>query len=131
MNPILHAFECNCEECIKKWNDTYARTSPVRDSYFKLSESPIPEPQLNILGMDGYETIVIDAHNIYIRPKWIRVEDAMPEEHEVVLVYCISNDSIYLDFVSNPKDGNRWAVIDKDDISHWMPLPSPPEIKND
>ena len=65
--------------------------------------------------------------------KWIRVQDAVPEEGVCVLTYN-SKDSIYsvdyiIEFEMIHEAGFIWAnclMAHGLDITHWMPLPEAP-----
>lgn len=82
----------------------------------------------------GYEQGIKDAlamlHDMpTIEPKqeWISVKDELPEEGRRVLVSLTLNRS-YTDIDTDRViDGNwrRWGI----DVTHWMPLPEPPETK--
>lgn len=101
--------------------------------------------ELNIRGSDSYETYVIDESTIGVRPKWISVEDRLPEDYyEYVLVYArMDGDepcptSIARQFkgewemLNHADQSNAVACGDltwymsEEDITHWMPLPKPP-----
>ena len=67
---------------------------------------------------------------------WISVEDKRPEEKQSVLVYARVRDiwdNHYNNIFTASLNENKWAydlafsagVI----ITHWMPLPKPPEDK--
>jgi len=70
---------------------------------------------------------------------WISVEDRLPEAKQVVLFYwkcadgsghCYGeycdDDEVWKDFLDTDRDGYA-NVVYTSEISHWMPLPSPPE----
>lgn len=64
-----------------------------------------------------------DAH-----PRWISVDDELPEDNEWVLCY----DNIDRCVSLLRYDGNRWwgddgYGVDKRAINHWMPMPAPPK----
>ena len=62
-------------------------------------------------------------------PKWISVEDRLPEKHRLIEDYLTCGRGIIgvmiLDFVDgewyDPCDGDKMLGID-----YWMPLPEPP-----
>lgn len=71
---------------------------------------------------DGYQAGVEAA-----QPKWISVEDRLPEEGETVLCYyesdlmgvCTRLHEIWED---------SYGYWESDDaITHWMPMPEPPK----
>ena len=67
--------------------------------------------------------------------EWISVEDRLPEEGQIVLVhqkdgfiYCAEN------FAGNVLMSPGWFIDnyswDAKEVTHWMPLPEPPEGKD-
>lgn len=57
-------------------------------------------------------------------PKWISVKESLPEKHRRVLgVYCMGVFEMYY-------DGKYWRIDEMsfDTVTHWMPLPEPPEV---
>lgn len=88
--------------------------------------------------------IIIEA--IYAMPKadiqpvkWISVDDRLPETDERVFVYIPRPDNHYnieIAYISEENDDYLyWVLRDKSQfystrfhyISHWMPLPEPPQ----
>jgi len=70
--------------------------------------------------------------------KWTRVKDQLPEVQETVLGYDVFYDTIRLciwDGDSTDDDGKPWlqdtAGGDDYSIQYWMPLPNPPNVKDD
>ena len=67
--------------------------------------------------------------------EWISIEDRLPESgQDVLLVHMISDDASSV--MSGWRDSNHWfencyygkpANVPKEDITHWMPLPEPPD----
>jgi hypothetical protein len=81
--------------------------------------------------------------------KWISVKDRMPEPYDSVLVYsnchlnkdCCwhvafysdGNDEwlIQLDYPENSFKEKNLGAVSISLVTHWMPLPEPPEEKED
>lgn len=67
--------------------------------------------------------------------EWISVEDRLPEDGIEVLAYTIAH-SVRVLKRNNLMDD--WDVTDRknacirsDYVTHWMPLPEPPEVADD
>lgn len=56
------------------------------------------------------------------QPKWISVEERLPEPGKWVLAYCGSYANW---FVLNKWCGTEWLHVMP--VTHWMPLPEPPK----
>ena len=62
------------------------------------------------------------------KPEWISVKDRLPEENVVVLI-CIDNGRCKEVKVSG-LTGFGWMLFGKnknEEVTHWMPLPDPPQ----
>lgn len=57
--------------------------------------------------------------------EWIKVEDGLPHKSDDVLVYESGDDVNWFIATNYMITNNLWA--DNYDVSHWMPLPAPPE----
>jgi hypothetical protein len=53
--------------------------------------------------------------------EWISVDDRLPEEDKPIIVFGKDGAEIYSGF--HVMDFNNYYK----DVTHWMPLPSPPE----
>lgn len=61
--------------------------------------------------------------------EWISVEDRLPDKHTRVLCYFkYEPDSPNVVFENTYYSGGHW-MSDGSRITHWMPLPTPPEEK--
>lgn len=58
--------------------------------------------------------------------RWISVKDGMPDEFATVLCYYRWKPIMPDEIKTNVYHGGRW-LDDTDRITHWMPLPEPPE----
>ncbi len=62
-------------------------------------------------------------------PKWIGVEEGLPESYVNVLVYY-DDDGLYrVDTMIH--NGKKWIYqwTNKFTVTHWMPLPEPPKTE--
>ena len=103
-----------------------------------MNERDIAEVSYN----NGYEKGKADA------VKWIPVTERLPsEDGQYLVVKKIFNNSIWQEVLSFAKDGRKvdkydfhrgwknvwyyydseWGHIAVDSVTHWMPLPEPPE----
>ena len=60
--------------------------------------------------------------------KWIKVSDKLPNSGELVLAYHTYDDPFHSDqhiIISHFEHQDYWM---DGTITHWMPLPAPPEI---
>ena len=62
---------------------------------------------------------------------WIPVSERLPEENAPVLVLTVLG-GMFVDFIYGKSvvTGNPgFYELDIEDVTHWMPLPTPPEVK--
>lgn len=60
---------------------------------------------------------------------WISVEDRLPHDDIVVMVYVPNaSEPVWIGFYVSEDDDWFWAegVMIFDTVTHWMPLPAPP-----
>ena len=106
--------------------------------------------QVDLSGSDGYEPELIAdyliANGVTVQ-EWIPVTERLPEEDGDYLVFKRFAGNAWSDVVSFAKDGRQvsectfvekwqnvwyyydseWGYIRTDAVTHWMPLPEPPE----
>lgn len=58
--------------------------------------------------------------------EWISVKDRLPEAHTVVLVHYTDGRICTADYIDE-----YLKFITSSTITHWMPLPEPPESEDD
>ena len=73
---------------------------------------------------------------IEILPRWIPVEEALPEPSEVVLIHANTegDDGHYITIGQFCRTSGTWEDFvsvafefeDNETVTHWMPLPAPP-----
>lgn len=61
--------------------------------------------------------------------EWISVEDRLPTDAKEVLVFT-SYKQMWIDIYCIWGDENAPSWGD-DNVTHWMPLPEPPEVTHD
>lgn len=66
------------------------------------------------------------------QPKWISAKERMPEEHGIYLAHIVhryckidSYSRVAVEYFS--RDGEWDSLPDLYEVTHWMPLPEPPE----
>lgn len=66
------------------------------------------------------------------KPKWIPVTERLPEENGYYLC-CVKSflfsGRTYINILKCDKNGFMEGHIYTDDVTHWMPLPSPPSTE--
>ena len=85
---------------------------------------------------DCFQTLYFD-NIIYIKqleaaqPKWISVEERLPEEFHPVLVYMPNEAPLPTVHEGYRRRNGRWWAAwyarELEGVTHWMPLPEPPE----
>lgn len=80
---------------------------------------------------EGLRISLTDAQWALLRnpPKWVSVEERLPEDGVKVLVCHIGKDGHNLDV--GEMEGDEWCIYNDlfFDVTHWQPLPEPPEVK--
>lgn len=77
---------------------------------------------------------ILQAPTVAAAPKWISVEDGLPEELTPVLIFTsITEQGVCMAFVENGKwidgySGRGIVLMQQELITHWMPLPEPPKM---
>ena len=121
------------DELVKRLHKRIALTtagSPLQDD-LKEAADAIGELQKAVMRLEE-ESGILDELPMYQQPVgWIPVTERLPEAGERVLCYCRAN--IY-EVMKMRTDGD-WVHNDKvydsaymsGFVTHWMPLPQPPE----
>ena len=61
----------------------------------------------------------IPAADVQETPRWISVKERLPQEHKMVLAYCADDDFYYI--------SRMHKSFEDYEVTHWMPLPTPPK----
>ncbi len=69
----------------------------------------------------------IPAADVVERPRWISVEERLPEKRKWVLCRCEANIIEVLRWENNEWYHDPMHVYYPSFVTHWMPLPEPPE----
>ena len=100
--------------------------------------------ECKLCGKDSTPWAMINGHicgDCYSRDKWISVADRLPKLFKSVLVVITEKELTHiqlahLTYVLDSPDKKLWYIGEdwNNDyvsklITHWMPLPQPPEIK--
>ena len=62
------------------------------------------------------------------KQRWIPVSERLPELFTIVLV-CDCDGGMETDWIWNNKDGISRFMNSFKTVTHWMPLPEPPEVQ--
>lgn len=109
----------------KAW--TESRAAMLQSKYRDLSQ-PV-DPQIS-----EYEKIMLQAGNYPVTPDgWISCSERMPEDEQEVIVhnklgyryvsYFDEHSGLFFDM----RGGNQMNCIEHILVTHWMPLPAPPQ----
>lgn len=79
-----------------------------------------------------HDHVLKDARDYILKleasvPRWIPVEERLPEEKELVLVHY-TDDWMPVAFLLNGNWFNSGGERSWLSVTHWMPLPEPPEV---
>jgi len=91
--------------------------------------SVIEYPMTAVAAIEGMEKVIERLQSQLAEREWISVDDRLPEDGEVVFVYCKENDRLEcVPFVGQwPLVIINWETGDSTSpVTHWMPLPTPP-----
>lgn len=76
----------------------------------------------------------IDPETLRLTGHWISVKDRMPKSYTALLLYGLLNpySAIYTQYIGF-WDEKKWISDGKEieGVTHWMPLPKPPEVNTD
>lgn len=87
--------------------------------------------------LEQVENLIEEAPTVEERPRgeWISVEDRLPDPFVTVLVHMPQEDplpTVHAGYIS--KDGEWVGGMfnrDKDEVTHWMPLPEAPDMRGE
>lgn len=96
---------------------------------------PLNGHQFNNLKGWFYEALKVAMRNYPVTPDgWIRCSDRMPEDTKMLLAFSQGEIvAAYWNWVVNPIDYKKYRAFTYlsgnilDDVTHWMPLPEPPQ----
>lgn len=120
--------DCICEEHCPYHED---RNNPVKCMTKIVGDAADAIEELLGVIQRQKETINASAYlPLYQKPKWIPVTESLPDAHKNVLC-CGSKGGQFVGWVSNHvANGKALAFVHGGYgrlITHWMPLPEPPE----
>jgi hypothetical protein len=105
------------EEAIKYLSEEQEKTKEVvalTERDFKVSES---------VWHTEYEAFALAIAALREQPRWISVEERLPDNEDVVL--CVTKNK--RPFVCRYDHyWKHWRVSGSVKVTHWMPLPEPP-----
>ncbi|HCX4443416.1 TPA: DUF551 domain-containing protein [Escherichia coli] len=118
-------------------------SNEVNDAAWKLHDmltehGPLNGRQFNNLKGCFYEALKVAMRNSPVTPdSWISCSERMPEDTKMLLAFSQGEIvAAYWNWVVNPIDYKRYRAFTYlsgnilDDVTHWMPLPEPPQEVN-
>lgn len=70
---------------------------------------------------------IVGTPTIEPKQEWISVKDRLPEEGQEVICFCAGNLTNVYTWTGEGWEDSYGYYEDDDIISHWMPMPEPPE----
>lgn len=112
----------------EKHTEAYRLLLEMRDNCVKHADDQYDDPKRE--AKREALNIAITAMGRSVPPRWISVEERLPEERLCVSVYIQEDGGAYWIETAFRRDG-KWRiqgeyVIDRN-ITHWMHLPEPPK----
>jgi hypothetical protein len=110
-------------------SDIFTDMMNIKKTMEKVNPDPvtvqylIPKPL-----MDKLITLLLNS-------KWIIVKEKLPGPYECVLIATTACNADGEEFVSiGVRENGEWKCLtgpmsEKEFVTHWMPLPNPPEVK--
>ncbi|EFW3449087.1 DUF551 domain-containing protein [Shigella flexneri] len=115
-------------------------SNEVNDAAWKLhnmltEHGPLNGRQFNNLKGCFYEALKVAMRNYPVTPDgWISCSERMPEDTKMLLAFSQGQIvAAYWNWVMSPIDYKKYRAFTYlsgnilDDVTHWMPLPEPPE----
>ena len=95
-----------------------------------------PDGNLEVAGAERAAALVAKESAELLEQRWIPVTERLPEDRSNVLVVAYWHErwGVYMGWCAPERA--KWSVHvgigDRDDVAvtHWMPLPEPPEVEN-
>ena len=100
-------------------------------------EIKFDNPNFGDLIVDEINNANLRIAELEAERRWIPVEERLPEKHECVLLLMKSKRYGVGVGIGHRLSSERhgWMVtylpMPYDEITHWMPLPNPPEVNNE
>lgn len=74
--------------------------------------------------------LIADVPTLTPPNDWVSVEERLPPKKQNVLAYSPRSGIAEADYADGVWMQYRWSAV-MDDVTHWMPLPEPPERQED
>ncbi|ELX1725165.1 ead/Ea22-like family protein [Escherichia coli] len=116
-------------------------SSEVNDAAWKLhnmltEHGPLNGRQFSNLKGCFYEALKVAMRNYPVTPDaWISCSERMPDDGQHVIIICDGAFVLYAqyrdgEFFDVVRDGDEFFETQSRNVTHWMPLPEPPQEVN-
>ena len=114
---------------VEDLKDLYEKLKNISGKCESIRDKEIALLQMSLLS----ECVLILTEQPTIEPKqeWISVKDRLPEKGQGVLCFCAGNLANFYMWTGEEWEDSYGYYEYDDIISHWMPLPEPPEKNNE
>ena len=112
---------------------THERVNGIKSGYWSPETKEVlvqrlAEYENTWLTPEAIERMILTAR---VADRWISVKDKLPENTDHVLCCTVNKagkQNIVRGYYDAESNGGMWACGMNNNVTHWMPLPDPPEV---
>lgn len=121
---LQHAIECGCIEGTAEYYGFLqgAEWADAHQPQVVALEHEIEVLKSKLQAADDLNTL-LTAELEKAKSQWISVEDRLPEINQVVLTLGSEKNNEDVRLLYRSPASRKFACLDYDEITHWMPIP--------